>query len=63
MGVDSVMTVALRRRLERLYRLTLPATLLWNQPTVAAIAQYLADRLVSARDAAPVDAAPVEVGA
>jgi 6-methylsalicylic acid synthase len=47
MGVDSVMTVAIRRRLERLYRLSLPATLLWNSPTISAIAQYLAERLAS----------------
>ncbi|WP_423834069.1 acyl carrier protein [Streptomyces manipurensis] len=45
MGMDSVMTVAAGRRLERLFRLTLPATLLWNRPTVRAIAEYLAECL------------------
>lgn len=45
MGMDSVMTVAAGRRLGRLFRLTLPATLLWNRPTVRAIAEYLAECL------------------
>ncbi|MFE5770468.1 type I polyketide synthase [Streptomyces sp. NPDC056485] len=45
MGMDSVMTVVVRRRLERRFRLTLPATLLWNRPTVTAIAEYLAECL------------------
>ncbi len=48
MGMDSVMTVAVRRRLERLFHLTLPATLLWNRPTVLAIAEYLAECLAPA---------------
>ncbi|WP_063766007.1 type I polyketide synthase [Streptomyces sp. NRRL F-5193] len=46
MGLDSVMTVAVRRRLERLFGLTLPATLLWNRPTVQAIAEYLVECLL-----------------
>lgn len=46
MGMDSVMTVAVRRRLERHFHLTLPATLLWNRPTVTEIAGYLTECLV-----------------
>ncbi|MFC8845293.1 MULTISPECIES: type I polyketide synthase [unclassified Micromonospora] len=45
MGVDSVMTLVMRRQLEKSFRLTLPATLLWNHPTVAAIADYIAGQL------------------
>jgi 6-methylsalicylic acid synthase len=45
LGLDSVMTVAIRRALEKRFRLPLPATLLWNRPTVTAIADYLAERL------------------
>ncbi|WP_262403118.1 type I polyketide synthase [Actinomadura sp. CNU-125] len=49
-GLDSIMTVVIRRRLERRFAVGLPTTLLWNRPTVAAIAEYLAD-LLSAADA------------
>lgn len=45
LGLDSVMTVAIRRALEKRFRMPLPATLLWNRPTVTAIAEYLAERL------------------
>ena len=47
LGLDSVMTVAIRRALEKRFRMPLPATLLWNHPTVTAIAGYLAERLDS----------------
>jgi 6-methylsalicylic acid synthase len=46
LGLDSVMTVVIRRRLEKLFRLRLPATLLWECPTAAAVAAYLAARLI-----------------
>lgn len=46
-GLDSVMTVIIRRGLERQFGHKLPATLLWQQPTVTAIAEHLA-QLVSA---------------
>jgi len=45
LGLDSVMTVAIRRALEKRFRMPLPATLLWNRPTVSSIAGYLAERL------------------
>ncbi len=46
MGLDSVMTQIVRSRLERLFRVSLPATLLWNRPTVLAIGEFLAGLLV-----------------
>ena len=46
LGLDSVMSVVIRRRLERQFRLRLPATLLWECPTASAIAAYLAERLI-----------------
>ena len=46
MGLDSVMTQIIRGRLERQFRVSLPATLLWNRPTVQAIGDFLADLLV-----------------
>lgn len=45
MGLDSLMTLELRNRLEGSLRLKLPATLVFNYPTVAALAAYLAERL------------------
>jgi acyl carrier protein len=46
-GMDSVMTVIVRRRLEKTYRQVLPASLFWQQPTVAAIAAELAELIVA----------------
>jgi 6-methylsalicylic acid synthase len=46
-GLDSVLTVVVRRRLEKRFRCSLPTTLLWRQPTVAAVSDYIA-ALVSA---------------
>ncbi|SDH33356.1 6-methylsalicylic acid synthase [Lentzea fradiae] len=45
-GLDSVMTIAVRRRLEKRFGRKLPSTLLWHQPSVSAIADHLADELV-----------------
>jgi 6-methylsalicylic acid synthase len=42
------MTQIIRNRLERRFRVSLPATLLWNQPTVAAISDFLAELLTPA---------------
>ncbi|MFF3855649.1 type I polyketide synthase [Micromonospora sp. NPDC002575] len=55
-GLDSVMTIVVRRSLESRFGHALPATLLWHQPTVTAIADHLAALLISEdeeRDAAP----------
>jgi 6-methylsalicylic acid synthase len=41
-GLDSVMTLVIRRRLEKKFGHSLPATLLWHQPTVSAIADHIA---------------------
>ncbi|MER7195352.1 type I polyketide synthase [Streptomyces flaveolus] len=45
LGVDSVMTVALRVRLQRRYGLELPPTILWAKPTVAALSEHVCDSL------------------
>ncbi len=59
MGLDSVMTQIVRARLERLFRVSLPATLLWNRPTVQAISDFLAELLAPDGDgAAPPDDEP-----
>jgi 6-methylsalicylic acid synthase len=48
-GLDSVMTIVIRRRLEKRFARSLPATLLWHQPTVTAIAEHLAEMVSSAQ--------------
>jgi 6-methylsalicylic acid synthase len=45
LGVDSVMTVALRIRLQRRYGVELPQNILWDKPTTDALARHLADQL------------------
>jgi 6-methylsalicylic acid synthase len=45
LGLDSVMTVSIRRRLEKRLRVDVPATLLWTHPTVTAVADYLVTRV------------------
>nr|WP_278186387.1 acyl carrier protein [Streptomyces triculaminicus] len=53
LGVDSVMTVALRVRLQRRYALDLPPTILWAKPTVAALAGHVYDSLCPPSEEAP----------
>ncbi|WP_199510922.1 type I polyketide synthase [Nucisporomicrobium flavum] len=45
LGLDSVLTLAIRRRLEKRYQVSLPAALIWNRPTVEGIGEYLAGAL------------------
>jgi NADPH:quinone reductase-like Zn-dependent oxidoreductase/acyl carrier protein len=45
LGVDSLMALELRNRLESGLGLTLPATLLWAYPTLAALAAHLGERM------------------
>ncbi|MEU4573594.1 beta-ketoacyl synthase N-terminal-like domain-containing protein [Nonomuraea sp. NPDC023979] len=49
-GLDSVMTVMVRRRLDKRFGCRLPATLLWQQPTISAIADHLTTLLTPAQD-------------
>jgi myxalamid-type polyketide synthase MxaE and MxaD len=51
MGVDSLMGLELRNRLESELRLPFSATLVWNYPTIADMASYLASRLGIALEA------------
>ncbi|WP_345538404.1 type I polyketide synthase [Phytohabitans rumicis] len=48
MGVDSVMTVALRIRLQRHFGIDLPPTILWSRPTVAALGAHITESYISA---------------
>jgi acyl carrier protein len=51
MGLDSLMALELRNRLEVQTGQRLPATVVWNHPTVVALATYLAERMGVALDA------------
>ena len=55
LGVDSIMTVRLRRQLEKQTGLSLPPTLLWEHPTASAVSTQIADMLAAAREPQPVD--------
>ncbi|MFE4171528.1 type I polyketide synthase [Streptomyces sp. NPDC056909] len=50
LGVDSVLTVALRVRLHRCFAVDLPPTILWSNPTVRALAEFLATEVGGAAD-------------
>jgi acyl carrier protein len=45
MGLDSLLSLELRNRLEAAFAISLPATAIWNYPTVVALARYLETRL------------------
>jgi acyl transferase domain-containing protein/acyl carrier protein len=45
LGLDSLMALELRNRLEAGLGVTLPATVVWNYPTVTALGPHLAERL------------------
>lgn len=44
LGIDSLMTLELRNRLETSLGLTLSATLIWNYPTIDALVPFLAEK-------------------
>src|SRR5690606_11478123 len=59
MGLDSLMAIDVKTRLESLCARTLPSTVVFNFPTVDALAGYL-DGLL--HEGAPVAVAPAENG-
>jgi 6-methylsalicylic acid synthase len=52
LGVDSLLSESIRQRLSRQFRLALPGSLLWDHPSVSAVACYLSDQLTAERPAA-----------
>lgn len=53
LGLDSLMALELRNRLEKRSAAALSPTLAWNHPTISAIASHLAERMQLPLDAAP----------
>jgi acyl carrier protein len=58
LGLTSVMSVALTKGLERDLGIPVPATLVWNYPTIEAITRYLAERLEAHAEPASVPDRP-----
>lgn len=59
MGMDSLMSIELRTRLQRRLELDLPSTLTFNHPTVEAVARFVSGRIDRTRPAgAPADPPP-----
>jgi phthiocerol/phenolphthiocerol synthesis type-I polyketide synthase A len=59
LGLDSVMAMSIRREAEQLVGTELSVTMLWNHPTIASLAEYLAKRLLPQQDSeGGVDATP-----
>ena len=62
LGVDSVLTVGLRVRLNRRFGIDLPPTILWSNPTIRALAEFLSAELRPGGDG-DGDGEPAETGA
>ncbi|MBZ6135798.1 SDR family NAD(P)-dependent oxidoreductase, partial [Streptomyces olivaceus] len=62
LGFDSLLAVELRDRLAASTGLDLPASLLFDHPTPAVLAEHLCDRLTTAADAPSEAAAPTVAG-
>lgn len=54
LGLNSLMAMAIRREAEQLVGIELSATMLFNHPTVAALASYLAKRVAPSADSGSV---------
>jgi acyl transferase domain-containing protein len=60
LGMDSLMTLELKKRLEKSLQLTLPATVAFEYPSIETLTVYLAEELLSAADSTPVGRPPDE---
>ena len=60
LGLDSLMALELRNRLERQLHMKLSATLVWNYPTIAKLAVFLHKRLEENRQKGSSDELPAQ---
>jgi phthiocerol/phenolphthiocerol synthesis type-I polyketide synthase A len=58
MGLNSMMAMSVRREAEQLVGIELSATMLWNHPTVASLAAYLANKLLPQDSESDIDVVP-----
>jgi phthiocerol/phenolphthiocerol synthesis type-I polyketide synthase A len=59
LGLNSVMAMSIRREAEQFAGIELSATMLWNHPTIASLAEYLAKKLSPHKDSeGDVDVTP-----
>jgi acyl transferase domain-containing protein/nucleoside-diphosphate-sugar epimerase/acyl carrier protein len=56
LGLDSLMALEFRNRLENSLGLSLPVTLIWGYPTLAALSAHLASKLDLPQETAPIQA-------
>ncbi|MFZ0635133.1 MAG: beta-ketoacyl synthase N-terminal-like domain-containing protein [Candidatus Acidiferrales bacterium] len=61
MGLDSLMSVQLRSHFEASFGKSLPSTLVFSYPSVAALTEYLAKELLDGRPVAPSSAPESEI--
>ncbi len=50
LGLNSVMAMTVRRETEQFVGIELSATMLWNHPTISALAEHLAKKVLLAAD-------------
>ena len=63
LGLNSVMAMSVRREAEQLVGMELSATMLWNHPTIALLADFLAKKLLPQQDSETgVDLVPDSAG-
>jgi hypothetical protein len=63
LGLDSLTGLELRNRLEADLGMKLPATMVWNHPSVTALVPYLAGRMgIPLEEADPAEVSPVTSG-